>query len=102
MRVIKPGRIHDFGRAFPDAKSSLNAWLKVARKTSWQSLTDVRASYPKTDGVKVDSGRIVTVFNIGGNKYRMIIAMHYNTGKAYVLRFLSHAEYDKEYWKKQL
>jgi len=102
MRVIKPGRIHDFSRAFPDAKSSLKAWLKVARKAGWQSLMDVRASYPKADGVEVDSGRAVTVFNFGENKYRLIVAMHYNTTKTYILRFLTHAEYDKEHWKRQL
>lgn len=102
MRIIKPGRIHDFGHAFPDAKSSLDAWLKVARKANWQSLMEVRATYPKADGVEVDSGRIVTVFNVGGNKHRLIVAIHYNTAKAYVLRLLTHAEYDKGQWERQL
>ncbi|MGD0140660.1 MAG: type II toxin-antitoxin system HigB family toxin [Tepidisphaeraceae bacterium] len=102
MRVIKPSRIHGFGQSFPDAKSSLNAWLKVTRKANWQGLMDVRATYPKADGVKVASGRTVTVFNIGGNKYRLIVAIHYNTAKVYVLRFMTHAGYDGEHWKRQL
>lgn len=102
MRVIKPSRIHEFGKVFPDAESSLKAWLKVTRKSGWQSLMDVRDTYPSADAVKVYGGRTVTVFNVGGNKYRLIVAMHYNTAKAYVLRFLTHGEYDKDQWKRQL
>jgi mRNA interferase HigB len=102
MRIIKPSRIHEFGREFPEAESSLKAWLKVARKSDWQSIMDVRSVYPSADAVKVRSGRIVTVFNIGGNKYRLIVAMHYNSGKAYVLRFLTHVDYDSDQWKRQL
>jgi mRNA interferase HigB len=102
MRVIKPSRIYEFGKAFPGAESSLKAWLKVARTSDWQNLMDVRESYPSADAVKVNSRRTVTVFNIGGNKYRLIVAMHYNTAKAYILRFLAHMEYDKDQWKRQL
>ncbi len=102
MRVIKPSRIHEFGQDFPDADSPLRAWLKVTRNSNWRNLAGVRAGYPSADGVKVRSGRTVVVFNIGGNKYRLIVAMHYDKAKAYVLRFLTHAEYDKGRWKEQL
>jgi mRNA interferase HigB len=102
MRVIKPSRIHQFGRLFPDADSTLRVWLKVARKSDWQNLIQVRSSYPNADAVGVASGRTVTVFNMGGNKYRLIVAIHYNRAKVFVLRFLTHAEYDKNQWKYQL
>jgi mRNA interferase HigB len=52
--------------------------------------------------VRVASGRIATVFNACGNKYRMIVAFHYDKPRVYMLRFLTHAEYDKQAWKKQL
>jgi mRNA interferase HigB len=42
------------------------------------------------------------IFNIGGNKYRLITAIHYNTRKVFVLRFLTHAEYDSRGWKEDL
>jgi mRNA interferase HigB len=42
------------------------------------------------------------VFNICGNAYRLICAIHYNTGKVFLLRFLTHAEYDKDRWKDEL
>ena len=44
----------------------------------------------------------IVVFNIGGNKYRLIAAVHYNTQIVYALLFLTHAEYDKDKWKKVL
>jgi mRNA interferase HigB len=102
MRVIKPSRIHEFGRLFADAKVSLSAWLRIARHADWQNIVDVRLTFPSADPVKVKSGRIVVVFNICGNKYRLIVATHYNTGMLYILRFMTHAEYDKEKWKGQL
>lgn len=42
------------------------------------------------------------IFNIGGNKYRLITAIHYNTRKVFVLRFLTHVEYDSQGWKEDL
>jgi mRNA interferase HigB len=59
-------------------------------------------TFPHADQVTVASKRTVTVFNIGGNNYRLITAIHYNTKIVYILRFLTHAEYDKDAWKKAL
>jgi len=42
----------------------------------------------------------LVVFNIGGNKYRLIAAIHFNRHKLYIRDVLTHAEYDKERWKK--
>lgn len=63
---------------------------------------DVRKLYPTADAVTVRSNKVVTVFNTGGNKYRLIVAIHYNTGKIFVLRFLTHPEYDRGAWKERL
>jgi mRNA interferase HigB len=46
--------------------------------------------------------RLVVMFNIHGNDFRLICAIHYNTAKVFLLRFLSHAEYDKDRWKSEL
>jgi mRNA interferase HigB len=74
-------------------------WPEKAR---WASLQDVRKDFATADGVTVDSGRVVTVFNISGNNFRLITAIHYNTGAVYVMRFYTHPEYDKGAWKKTL
>ena len=78
------------------------AWLKAARGANWRSLQDVRRTYGNADGVRVASGNTVTVFNVGGGKYRLIVAINYRWGMVYVLRFMTHAEYDKDQWKAQL
>ena len=72
----------------------LRSWYQVARQAHWQRFTDVRAFYSSTDQV----GKF-TVFNIVGNKYRLITVIHFNTGRVYVRRILTHAEYDRGAWK---
>ena len=52
--------------------------------------------------VRVSSGNPVVVFNVCGNTYRLICAIHYDTGKVFLLRFLTHAEYSKSRWKDEL
>lgn len=87
---------------YPDAATALQAWYGVARKATWKSLQDVRRVYPHADLVSVGSGNKVTVFNVGGNKYRLIAAIHYNAQRLYVLRLLTHAEYSRGFWKDAL
>ena len=102
MRVISRKRLAGFANKHPDARAALDAWFRTVKAARWTSIADVRRVYPHADAVTVSSGRTVTVFNVRGNDYRLVIALHYNTGRAYVLRALTHAEYDKDAWKAQL
>jgi len=102
MRVVTWKRIRDFLSRHPRAAEPLKNWYQVARGAVWENLQDVRRVYPHADLVAVASGNVVTVFNIGGNKYRLIAAIHYNRQRVYVLRILTHAEYDKDRWKDSL
>ena len=102
MRVITRKRLREFGRKHPDARAALDAWHRVVKAARWSSINDVRRVYPYADAVTVESDRTVTVFNIRGNDYRLVAALHYNTQVVYVLRVMTHAEYDKEQWKEQL
>jgi len=65
-------------------------------------MVDVRRTFPSTDMVKVSSGRQVIVFNVCGNEFRLIVAVHFDRQKVFILRLLSHAEYSKENWKAEL
>ena len=102
MRIIKESALLAAGRSFPDAAAALDVWRKTVRAARWRSLADVRGTYSHADPVRVASGRNVIVFNLGGTKYRLITALHYDRGIAYILRFLTHADYSKARWKSEL
>jgi mRNA interferase HigB len=94
VRVISVKPVRDFWHAHPDAESSLKYWIKATRLGSWKKLSDVRATFNSAD-VYQDW----TIFNIGGNKYRLIVNINYGTGIVYVHHILTHKEYDAGGWK---
>ena len=95
MNVISYRKIREFLAAHPDADTSLNAWYKAARRANWQNLVEVKQVYTHADLV----GRY-TVFNIKGNDYRLITRIVYRSQTIFVVGVLTHAEYDKDKWKK--
>ncbi len=97
MRVITRKRLIIFAEKHPKSKNSLDDWFNIVSKTDYSSFSDLRKTFPKADKV-----RNLTVFNIGGNKVRLITAIHYNTKCIYIRHVLTHAEYDKGNWKKDL
>jgi mRNA interferase HigB len=102
MRVISRKRLREFAQGHPDAAEPLEKWYRLFREAKWENLQDLRGVYPHADAVKVGSGNTVTVFNICGNKYRLVAAIHHNRQRVYVLRLLPHAEYSKDLWKDRL
>lgn len=102
MRLVTARQIRDWAGERADAAPSLLGWLQVTKSVRWQGIQDVRRSFSHADPVKVASGNTVTIFNIAGNRYRLITAIYYNQGVVFTLRFLTHAEYDKGKWKRQL
>ena len=102
MRIIKEMFLVEMGRKHPKAARYLETWRKVVKAATWRNLVEVRRTYPGTDPVKVQSGRQVLVFNVCGNDYRLIVAVHFNRQMIYTLRFLTHAEYSKDRWKDML
>lgn len=99
MKIIKPSRIRAFQDQYPKARRNLARWLNFAEKSSWKNIADVRNTFPTADAAKAASGRTVTIFNICGNDYRLITAIHYNRQMVFTMLFLTHAEYSKESWK---
>ena len=102
MRIIQRSMLMDFGRRHADAAEPLARWYRIARRAHWMNLAEVRIEFPHADVVNVASGKPVTVFNVGGNKYRMVTAIHYNRQIIYTLRVMTHAEYSRGKWKEQL
>ena len=94
MRVISRRATRDFGAKHPDSVPSLSNWLVIARKARWRNFAELREDFGSADQV----GRR-TVFNIAGNKYRLIGRVNYQTQKVFILRIMKHAEYLKGEWK---
>jgi mRNA interferase HigB len=99
VRIISKSRLLQFARQYPKAREWLANWYSVVAEAEWTSLSEVRETYRHADAVRVASGKTVTVLNVCGNHYRLIVAIHYNRGRVYVLTFLPHAEYDRNRWK---
>jgi len=102
MRIIKVPFLVDAVEKHPKARKWVEAWCSVARVAEWRNIQEVRASYPSADTVRVKSGSNVVVFNVCHNDFRLVVAIHYNRGIVYTLRFMTHAEYSKERWKEEL
>jgi mRNA interferase HigB len=92
--VISRKAIRDFSEQHPDSAPSLSNWLHTTRRAKWQTLAELRIDFGSADQV----GRR-TVFNIGGNQYRLIARVNYRTQRVFILHTLKHAEYSKGEWK---
>ncbi|MEM8496066.1 MAG: type II toxin-antitoxin system HigB family toxin [Planctomycetota bacterium] len=101
MHVISRPILDTFSDKHPPARTPLETWWKLARRAKWKSLQDVRMDRPEADGVTLASGKVLTVFNIGGNKYRLVALVDYRFNKVFVYHILTHAEYDRGAWKDQ-
>ena len=96
MHIITKRRLRDFWRKYPDAQSSLEYWYTLTKAAQWQNPAELKLIFPTADLV----GRL-TVFNIAGNKYRLIARIEYRWQKVYIRHVLIHAEYDKGNWKNE-
>lgn len=102
MRITTETKIRDYVRKHPNAKASLSNWITLTKESTWKNIQEIRAIFPHADLVTVASGRTVIIFNISGNNHRLITALHFNTRMAFILKILTHAQYDKNNWKSEL
>ena len=94
MHVISQKAIRAFWDRHPAGEVALRRWHQIVEAATWNSFADVRGTFASADAY----GRCI-VFNVGGNKYRIIAAVHFNRHKIYVRHVLTHAEYDRGAWK---
>jgi len=93
MHVITRKRINEFAKKYPESKTALTKWYSLIKQYNFNSLQELKEIFPSADRV----GKL-TVFNIGGNKVRLIAAIHYNRKKVYIRAVLTHKEYDLGKW----
>ena len=97
MRVISRKVLFEKASRHEDVRTALQVWLDAAKAARWNSLEDIRQTFPATDLVGP-----LAIFNIKGNSYRLIVRMMFGKQKIFIKEFLTHAEYSKERWKKWL
>ena len=90
MRIIAKKPLREFWGKFPDAEDALKAWNAEAESASWQTPADIKEKYRNASIIK-DSR---AVFNICGNKYRLVVRISYGFGIVYIRFIGTHKEYD--------
>lgn len=91
MRIITESRLPAFWAEHPEAETPLKVWRRLMRHAAYASPHEVKAHFPAADFLK----RGITVFDIGGNKYRLVVTMRYDLQRVYIRHVLTHEEYDR-------
>jgi len=102
LRIITEKALKEWSLKHARAKVSLAKWVRVVKLSRWNTLVDIRATFPSADQISLGSGRSVIIFNIAGNQFRLVCAVHFRTKMVFALKFMTHSEYDKMSWKNEL
>lgn len=90
MRVIAISTLREFWEKYPQSEMPLRSWYADACHADWRTPADIKATHRNASFV----GNNRVVFNIKGNDYRLVVAVHYNRGMLYIRFVGTHAEYD--------
>jgi mRNA interferase HigB len=80
MHVLTYSRLRQFAKDHPDASEPLDAWYHIVKRKTYSTSHEVRSDFGSADFI--GKGRVV--FDIGGNKYRLVVKMEYKWGKVFV------------------
>jgi mRNA interferase HigB len=93
MRIVSHKKLKDFyqttGRE--DSRVALERWFDIVEKAEWKNLSDIKVDFPYVDYV----GNQHYVFNIKGNKYRLVVVIKFTIGYLYIRFVGTHEEYVK-------
>jgi len=91
VNVVNRQTLKNYCLIHADACAALETWYKVAKKASWSNFNEVKEFYPSADQVADDR----MVFNIKGNKYRLVVRFSFTYKVILIKWFGTHADYDK-------
>ncbi len=94
MRIISHRKIVQAQSDHPESQNALDHWYRLTKRVTWRNFSEVKACFPAVDKVGDKF-----VFDIGGNKLRLIAAIHFVSRKLFIRAVLTHREYDKGDWK---
>lgn len=103
MNVISRKKLKDFylsGSRIRQYATTSENWFRIARKAHWRHFQDVKATFGQTDVATGDTGRTATIFDLGGNKYRILAHIDYMRQTVKIEAVLDHKEYDRKQWTK--
>lgn len=92
LNVIAPRTLRAFWKRHPQAEVPLQVWLRDVQKDSYANFAELRAVHGTADYV---ADAELTIFNLGGNRYRLVTFIRYSAQTVFVKRVMTHAEYDK-------
>ena len=95
MEVAGAERVAAFAERVPSLKSALTRWLEAVEAAAWKNPVEMKKTFASADLVGNQ-----TVFNVGGNKCRLIALIHYSAKRVLVECVLTHSEYNEGDWKK--
>ena len=91
MQIRNLQLARQFAEQHPDSQTSLSHFIAVVRSVTWRTPA-ARLTFPKADYLGHDRW----IFNIGGNKYRLLAFVHIRDGMVTIIKIMTHAQYDKE------
>lgn len=95
MHVITKKRIVEIKFQYPDCAAALDGWYRVISKNKYHNFAELKKTFGSIDKV----GNLY-VFDIGGNKLRLIAAIHFDRQRIYIRCILTHREYSKGKWRR--
>lgn len=94
MHIITYSRIIEAIQKWPQSESALDGWYRVMKANNPSDFAEMKSLFPAVDKVAK-----FHVFDIGGNKIRLIAVVMYGAKRVYIRHILSHSEYDRNRWK---
>ncbi|MBP6812901.1 MAG: type II toxin-antitoxin system HigB family toxin [Saprospiraceae bacterium] len=91
MVIISKAVLRAFGLQHPDAIDALNDWYTITKDADWGKMSDIREAFNSVDYVKNDR----FVFNIKGNRYRLVVMIFFDIRTVFIRFVGTHAEYDQ-------
>jgi len=106
VNVISRRKLREFYEAKHERRKHAAAfedWFKLARRASWQTFQDAKALFGQSDVARdTKSKRTATIFDVGGNKYRIITLIDYRRQTVLITHVMDHVEYDRNHWKNDI
>ena len=98
VNVIAPKAIREFVQRYPEAEEVLRDWYNLLRKSQFQNWAELKATFASADFINTKYGWLV-IFDVGGNKYRVVVKIDLNSNIALIRHILTHDEYT--FWNKK-